>query len=61
MTIRGCKTISEYKEEQRNHINKWINDNFIENSIIWEFVDASHIKLMDKTGDSLIIHLDEIP
>lgn len=60
MRIKGCRTIAEYKEAQRQHINKWIDDNFIENSVSWEFDGALHIKVTDKTGDSMIVSLDEI-
>lgn len=60
MRIKGCKTIAEYKEVQRQHIDRWIDENFIENSVSWEFADALHIKVTDKTGDSMIVSLDEI-
>ena len=60
MRIKGCKTIAEYKEVQRQHINKWVDDNFIKGSVSWEFADALHIKVIDKTGDSMIVSLDEI-
>lgn len=60
MRIKGCRTIAEYKEAQRQHINKWIDDNFIENSVSWEFDGALHIKVTDKTGNSMIVSLDEI-
>lgn len=29
MRIKGCKTIAEYREVQRQHINRWVDDNFI--------------------------------
>ena len=60
MKINGCKTIAEYKEVQKQHINRWIDDNFVENSVKWEFEDALHIRVTDKTGDSMIVSLDEI-
>lgn len=60
MKITGCTTIAEYKEVQKQHINRWIDDNFIENSVSWEFADALHIKVTDQTGDSMIVSLDEI-
>ena len=60
MTIKGARTISEYKEIQRNRIQKWVDDRFISGSVTWEMDGASHIKLTDKTGDSIIISLDEI-
>lgn len=60
MTIKGARTISEYKEIQRNRIQKWIDDRFISGSVTWEMDGASHIKITDKTGDSIIISFDEI-
>ncbi len=60
MIIKGARTISEYKEIQKNRIQKWVDDRFISGSVIWEMDGASHIKITDKTGDSIIISLDEI-
>lgn len=60
MTIKGARTISEYKEIQKNRIQKWVDDRFICGSVTWEMNGASHIKITDKTGDSILISLDEI-
>lgn len=60
MTIKGTRTIAEYKEMQKNRIQKWIDDRFYEGSVTWEMSGASHIKITDITGDSIIISLDEI-
>jgi hypothetical protein len=60
MIIKGARTISEYKEIQKNRIQKWVDDRFISGSVTWEMDGASHIKITDKTGDSIIISLDEI-
>ena len=60
MTIKGALTISEYKEMQKNRIQKWIDERFYEGSVTWEMSGASYIKITDKTGDSIIISLDEI-
>lgn len=60
MTIKGAQTIAEYKEIQKNRIQKWIDDRFISGSVTWEKSGASHIKIIDKTGDSMTISLDEI-
>ena len=60
MTIKGARTISEYKEIQKNCIQKWVDDRFISGFVAWEMDGASHIKITDKTGDSIIISLDEI-
>lgn len=60
MTIKGAQTISEYKEIQKNRIQKWVDDRFITGSVTWKMDGALHIKITDKTGDSIIISLDEI-
>ena len=60
MTIKGARTIAEYKEIQRNRIQKWVDDRFISGTVTWEMNGASHIKITDKTGDSILISLDEI-
>ena len=60
MIIKGARTISEYKEIQKNRIQKWVDDRFITGSVTWEMDGASHIKITDKTDDSIIISLDEI-
>lgn len=60
MIIKGVQTIAEYKTEQKNRIQKWIDDRFISGSVTWEMDGASHIKITDKTGDSMTISLDEI-
>lgn len=60
MTIKGARTIAEYKDMQKTRIQKWVDDRFITGSVIWEMSGASHIKITDKTGDSIIISLDDI-
>lgn len=60
MVIKGAKTIKEYKEIQKEHIQKWIDDRFVEDSVTWEMNGASQIKITDKMGDSMTIQLDEI-
>lgn len=60
MKIKGAKTIAEYKEMQKKHIQKWIDENFVENSVKWEMDGALHIKVTDKTGDSMIVALQDI-
>ena len=60
MIIKGARTIAEYKEIQKNRIQKWVDDRFISGSVTWEMDGASHIKITDKTDDSIIISLDEI-
>lgn len=60
MTIKGARTIAEYREIQKAHIQKWIDDRFVEDSVTWEMDGASQIKITDKMGDSMTIQLDEI-
>lgn len=60
MKIKGAETIAEYKEIQKQIIQKWIDRNFVEGAVTWEMVSPSTIKVTDKTGDSMIVSLTEI-
>lgn len=60
MKISGAKTIAEYKKIRAEKIQKWIDDNFVQGSVEWEMDGASAIKVTDKTGDSMVVQLDEI-
>lgn len=60
MIIKGARTISEYKEIQKNRIQEWVDAHFFKGSVTWEMSGASHIKITVKTGDSIIFSLDEI-
>lgn len=60
MTIKGARTIKEFKAMQKEHIQKWIDDNFIEGSVVWEMSGALYIKVINSTGDSMLISLDDI-
>lgn len=60
MTIKGARTIKEFKAMQKEHIQKWIDDNFIEGSVVWEMSGALYIKVIDSTCDSMLISLDDI-
>jgi hypothetical protein len=60
MTIKGARTIAEYREIQKAHIQKWVDDRFVEDSVTWEMDGALRVKITDKTGDSMTISLDEI-
>ena len=60
MKNKGAQTIAEYKEMQKDHIQKWIDDNFVQGAVTWEMNGANAIKVTDKTGDSMIIPLSEI-
>lgn len=60
MKIKGAATIAEYKKMQREHVQQWIDNNFIKDSVTWEMDGALHIKVTDKTGDSMVIALQDI-
>lgn len=60
MTIKGAKTIKEFKAMQKEHIQKWIDDNFIAGAVIWEMSGSLHIKVTDNTGDSMLVSLDDM-
>lgn len=60
MKISGAKTIAEYKEIRDKKIQKWIDDNFVEGAVEWKMNGANAIKVTDKTGDSMVVQLDEI-
>lgn len=60
MKIKGAKTIAEYKAMQKESIQKWIDKYFLKNTVKWEMDGALHIKVTDKTGDSMIVALKDI-
>lgn len=60
MKIKGANTIAEYKAMQKESIQKWIDKYFLKNSVKWEMDGALHIKVTDKTGDSMIVALKDI-
>ena len=60
MKISGAKTIAEYKKIRNEKIQKWIDDNFVKGSVSWEMNSANAIKVMDRTGDSMVVQLEDI-
>lgn len=60
MKISGAKTIAEYKEIRDEKIQKWIDDNFVTGSVTWEMNRANAIKVTDRTGDSMVVQLEDI-
>ena len=60
MKISGAKTIAEYKKLRDKKIQKWIDENFVKDSVKWEMNGANAVIVTDKTGDSIVIGLDEI-
>lgn len=61
MTIRGAKSIAEFKQMQRAEIEAWINRNFLpEAGITWKMHGANAIELTDKNSDTLVVPLNEM-
>lgn len=60
MVIKGAKTIAEFKQRQDEIIQKWIDANFMPGALTWEHEGALNIRITDKTGDSILIPLDNI-
>lgn len=61
MKISGAKTIAEYKAMRKEHIEKFVDDNFIERTVEWQMYGENAIKLSDQSGDSIIIPFTDIP
>lgn len=60
MVIKGAKTIAEFKQRQDDLIQNWIDENFVSRAVTWEREGALNIRITDKTGDSMLIPLDNI-
>ena len=60
MKIKGAATIEEYKKMQREQIQNWIDRTFVEKSVTWKMEGALNIRVTDKTGDSIVIALQDI-
>lgn len=61
MTIRGAKSIAEYKQMQRDEIERWIDRHFLPSAgITWKMHGANAIELTDKNSDTLIVPLNEL-
>lgn len=60
MIIKNAKTIQEYKQIRNEKIQNWIDNNFESGCVTWKLVSPEEIKVTDKTGDSMTIHLTEI-
>lgn len=60
MVIKGAKTIAEFKQRQDDLIQNWIDENFVSEAVTWEREGALNIRITDKTGDSMLIPLDNI-
>lgn len=60
MRIKGAATIEEYKKMQHEQIQNWIDKTFVKDSVTWQMEGALNIRVTDKTGDSIIIALQDI-
>lgn len=60
MRISGAKTIEEFKQQQAEKIQYWIDSNFVEGSVTWKMNGANAINVTDKLGDSMTVSLDDI-
>lgn len=60
MKIYGVHTVQEYKTAQTKLINDWIDRHFAKGSVTWKLSDPLHVTIVDQTGDTMTIHLDEI-
>ena len=60
MRIKGAATIAEYKKMQHEQIQNWIDKTFVEDAVTWQMEGALNIRVTDKTGDSIVIALQDI-
>jgi hypothetical protein len=60
MIIKSTKTIIEYNQVKKEKIQSWIDKNFFKDSVTWEMYGANAIKVTDKTGDSMVVSLNEL-
>lgn len=60
MRISGAKTIEEFKQQQAEKIQYWIDSNFVDGSVTWKMDGANAINVTDKLGDSMTVSLDDI-
>lgn len=60
MIIKNTKSIKEYRNVREYRINQWIDERFEKGCVTWVMVNPTTIKVIDKTGDFMIVSLDEI-
>lgn len=60
MRIKGCRTIEEFKQNQVDRIQRFIDRHFVEDSVTWEFHGGNAILIRDKFDDSMIVFLRDI-
>lgn len=60
MKIKGARTVEEFKKIRDERIQQWIDEHFEKGCVTWEHVNSQEIKIIDQTGDSMIISTDEM-
>ena len=60
MQIQGTRTIAEYKAAQKKLIQAWVDEHFIAGAVTWELSDPLHVTIKDSSGDTMVIHFDQI-
>lgn len=60
MKIYGVHTVQEYKAAQTKLIQAWIDDHFVKGSVTWVLSDPLHVTITDKSGDTMVMNLDQI-
>lgn len=60
MKIYGVHSVEEYKTARDKLIQNWVDQHFVKDSVTWELSDPLHITVTDQSGDSMIVHLDQV-
>lgn len=60
MKIYGTHTVAEFKAARDKLIQNWIDQHFVKDSVTWTLSDPLHVTITDTTGDSMILHIDQI-
>lgn len=60
MKIYGVHSVEEYKTARDKLIQNWVDQHFVKDSVTWELSDPLHITVTDRSGDSMIVHLDQV-
>lgn len=59
MSIKGCKTIAEYKAIRQKRVELWFSSNFEPGFSTYEII-GNVVRVTDYTGDSIEVSLSEI-
>lgn len=60
MKIYGTHTVAEFKAARDKLIQNWIDQHFVKDSVTWTLSDPLHVTITDTTGDSMVLHIDQI-